>query len=187
MPKILFVLMSLALFAGCGPDRRVMQVDIEGTKTFPRELVGTWKTQDGQWEIEFLPDGYIKEAKIPLGGQRLQPGKILRFDIPKYEGKAEYEPGIWKVFYESEQRELTVVLELKHFYHDVGHHAVEGNNTDILSGSFSEDMSEWTPDLQTFGKVDALIFEGWTLIERKEFVHFEEPQYRGTLVFKKSW
>lgn len=188
--RILFlsaVLCVPAALSGCQRGSRGMEVTLDGKGGFPSELAGTWKTQDAKWEIAFLGDGSIREALIPLGGVRLRPGQTLRFDIPDWQGKAEYVPGVWKVFYAEELRELTVYLEIKHLYNDVGNHAIEGNNTDILSGTLSADMRVWTADLQTMGKIDALMFEGWTLVERRDFINFEEPMYRGTLIFQQAW
>lgn len=184
---IIAVLCLLAGVLGCQQPNQSMIVIIEGDGGFPSELVGVWKTQDEKWEIDFLPDGSIREVRISLGGVRLQPGKTLKFDISDWQGKAEYVPGEWKVFYVEEQRELTVYLEIKHLYNDVGNHAIEGNNIDILSGRLSADMREWVADLQTMGKIEALMFEGWTLVERRELHDFDEPEFRGRLVFRQDW
>lgn len=184
---IIFILCLVSFVLGCQRPNHSMVVVIESDGGFPAELVGVWRTQDEQWEIEFLPDGSIREALFPLGAVRLQPGKTLQFDIPEWQGQAKYVPGQWKVFYVEALRELTVFLEIEHFYNDVGNHAIEGNNTDILSGTFSADMQEWTADLLTMGKIDALMFEGWTLVERKELHDFDEPQFRGRLVFRQDW
>lgn len=187
MPKILFVLMSLVLFAGCGPDHRVMQVDIEGTKTFPRELVGTWKTQDGKWEIVFDDYGKIKETLIPLGEMRLRPGQTVKFEMPRYEGKGEYTAGKWSTFWSQSTMELNVIIVIDHFYQDVGNHAVEGKTTDYLFGTVSQDYVSWTVEQSSSAYIEALIFEGWTLIDRKEMVNDQEPLFHANLVFKKSW
>lgn len=181
------ILTSFALFlllAGCAPLQRDMRVTVAGGGEFPDELAGTWRSEDGKWEVILEPDGEIREALIPLGDIRLQPGKVLTFPT-RFEGKGIFEPGLWEVNYAPKTRELTVTLEIKHFYQDVGNHSVEGFQTDVLAG-FINDEGRWIVELYTSGKIDALIWEGWTLIERREIFSFNEPTNRGELIFTKG-
>lgn len=184
---IIAVLCLLAGVLGCQQPNQSMIVIIEGDGGFPSELVGVWKTQDEKWEIEFLPDGSIREALIPLGSIRLQPGETKTFEMPRFEGRGEFNAGQWSVFWNQEQRELGVVLVIDHFYQDVGNHAVEGASTDFIFGEVSKDFSRWTAVLNTQSYLEALLFEGWTLVERNEMADDKEPIYRGHLIFQQEW
>lgn len=179
---LLFILMSGLYLTGCANPTKVVLL---GNESFPKEVAGVWVSEDKTWTIVFEETGAIEYAIIPLGEIRIQPGKITRFSIPKYEGKGIYEPGDWQVAYSSEGRELGVTLELKHFYQDVGNHAIEGQTTDYLVGRLYEDNKTWIADLQSSGKIEALIFDGWTLKERREMINNPEPEYRGKVVFHK--
>ena len=186
--SILFILISLffILFSGCQSGYKGQEIIVEGEGGFPPQAAGVWKTENGSWEIEFRKDASIVSAVVPLGNIRLYPGKVKKFPIPKYEGKGIFEPGLWQVFYDTNARELTVVLAVDHFYQDVGNHSLEGSQTDYLSGTLDLEAGEWLANVHTQGRIEALIWEGWTLIERKEIVNNPEPIQRDPVLFIKQ-
>lgn len=117
---------------------------------------------------------------------RLYPGKVKKFPIPKYEGKGIFEPGLWRVFYDTATRELTVVLAVDHFYQDVGPDSLEGDQTNILSGTLDLEAGEWLANVFTKGKIEALIWDGWTLIDRKVLTDEPEPVQRDPVLLQKQ-
>ncbi|MBP8605169.1 MAG: hypothetical protein KBI46_04925 [Phycisphaerae bacterium] len=172
--------------SGCGQPHKGVKIIVEGGGKFPAELAGKWVCPEQGWTIELDKNGYIPFMIIPMGRTEMHPGKETSFEIPKYQGKAIYRPGLWTVSWSPATRELGITVELAYFYHDVGNHAVEGSTTDYLIGKVSEDGKTWKPDLQTMGFVDALLFEGWTLKERRNLFDDKEPVWRGEVVFQKE-
>ena len=179
------LVMFSVLFTGCQAGHRGQEIIIEGEGTFPPEAAGVWKTDDDKWEIEFRKDGSIVSAVIPLGNIRLRPGKVKKFPT-RFEGKGVFEPGLWQIYYDTQTSEMTVVLAIDHFYQDVGNHSLEGDQTDFLSGPLDLDTNQWFVDLHTQGKIEVLIWDGWTLLERKDLVTHKEPVQRGSLLFIKQ-
>ncbi len=170
------------LLAGCqGPCR----VYVEGDAEFPKQLAGTWKSEEGSWTIVFKEDGQISLAVIPLGKVTVRPGKVTRFPT-RFGGKGIFEPGIWTVTYIPKDRELTVEIVIKHFLQDVGNHSMEGNQTNVLVGDISDDWSEWQVDWFSMGRFYALLYDGWDLRERRELPDSSEQTLRGSIVLKKE-
>ncbi len=81
---------------------------------------------------------------------------------------------------------MTVVLAVDHFYQDVGPNSLEGDQTNILSGTLDLEAGEWFVDLHTQGKIEALIWDGWTVIDRKVITDETEPVQRDSLLLKKQ-
>ena len=183
--SVVSILVFFACLTGCQSRYKGQEIVIEGEGTFPPEAAGVWKTDKGNWEIEFRKDGSIVSAVIPLGRIRMYPGKVKTLTT-RFKGKGIFEPGLWQVFYEVESGEMTVILETKHFFQDVGRHSVEGNQKDFLSGRLDIEAGEWYADLDTQGKIEALIYDDWTLIERKVITDFQEPVQRDPLLFIKQ-
>ena len=175
----------LSLLSGCQDPRRGVEVIIDGAGQFPDELVGKWVDQKEDWEFVFEPDGRISTSVIALGKVRIVPGEVTRFPT-RFGGKGIFEPGLWTVTYHPEGRELAVEVVIEYFLQDVGNHSMEGHTRDLLVGPVSEDGRRWDVDLFSSGKIEALIYDGWTLIERKEILSFDEPTSRGSLIFEKE-
>ena len=175
----------LSLLSGCQDPGRGVEVIITGDGQFPDELVGKWVDEKEDWEFVFEPDGRISTSVIALGKVRIVPGEVTRFPT-RFGGKGIFEPGLWTVTYHPESRELAVEVVIEHFLQDVGNQSIEGSTPELLVGPVSADGSRWDVDLFTSGKMEALIYDGWTLIERKELFSFDEPSFRGTLIFTKE-
>lgn len=182
--KQLVVLAGCCVFlfgpAGCqniSRGDRGVEVIIEGDGKFPETLAGKWRANKGFWEFVFEPDGRISSAVIALGRVKIIPGQITRF-ATRY-GKGVFEPGLWSVWYSPENRELGVTVVIEHFYQDVGKGAIEGNTTEILVGSISEDIYVWEPDWFSFGRYVVL------MPEPNECFHVSEPEFVASLIFEK--
>lgn len=174
-----FVLSGLLVLGCQGLSNRGVEVVVEGDGEFPEFLVGRWKANGKSgWELVFEPDGTISSAVIALGRIKMTPGKVTRLPT-RYGGKAVFEPGLWTVFYSPEHRELSVQVVIEHFYQDLGPHAIEGNNTDILVGPVSQDGKVWRAEWFMLGKYIALI------PEPNEFSNVTEPLFRKSLIFEK--
>ena len=150
---ILFVC-SLAVFIpiGCqNPTKLKSGVDVivDGEGQFPASLAGTWKSNDGVWEIVFDAEGKISSAIISLGRVRIKPGQVTTVPM-KLGGKGIFEPGQWTVQYLQEQRELIVEIKIDYFRTELGDDIVKGRTHDFFVGSVSEDGKLWWADRFTF-------------------------------------
>ena len=151
MKRVLFlVCVSLILFLGnCQEHKNKVEVIIQGGGKFPDFLVGTWKANNGSWEIVFEPDGKISSAVISLGLVRIKPGQVTTIPM-KLGGKGEFEPGVWTVQYLQKQRELIVEIVIDSFRAELGDDIVRGSTRDFFIGPVSQDGKLWWVERYTF-------------------------------------
>lgn len=154
MKKIFIILCLLSVFfTGCqGPvKQKPVEVTIEGGGKFPGFLAGRWEADEGGWQFLFEPNGIISSMVHSMGRVELEPGKTAR--VPMKMGKKSiFEPGEWIVDYESATRILTVKIELKHFYTEIGTGTIKGSFSDVFIGPVSEDKLIWNANWTTFLK-----------------------------------
>ncbi|UCC98854.1 MAG: hypothetical protein JSW66_02965 [Phycisphaerales bacterium] len=143
---ILFVCSLFAsLLYGChnhAGNEGGVEVIIEGGRSFPDFLVGTWKAERGGWEFVFEPDGTISSAVVSLGRVRLKPGQVTTVPM-QLDGEGVFRPGPWAVQYSYEQRELIVDIKIEDFRIELGEGVVKGRTQDIFVGSISGDGRLW--------------------------------------------
>lgn len=155
-----------------------VEVVIEGDGAFPEELAGRWKSNKGNWEFVFEPNGVISSSVINLAGAKIVPGRVTR-NPARAGGESVYKPGQWLVHYSPETRELLVEVVIDFFHQDIGAAAIEGNTTDILLGTVSEDGKMWRVEWFFLARYVAYT------PEPKEFENITEPRFRGSLIFEK--
>ena len=143
---LLMVYVSLAAaLAGCrnpAADNDGVEVTVDGDGQFPAFLVGTWKAEDGGWELVFEPDGKISSAIVSIGRAKLQPGRTTTVPM-QMGGKGVYKPGLWTVQYFRERRELIVEIAIDQFRVELGDNVIQGRTRDFFVGSVSADGRYW--------------------------------------------
>ena len=159
---------------------KAVEVVIEGDGQFPQFLVGKWKADKGGWEINFDPDGKISSAVVSMGRIRVKPGEITQVPM-KMDGKSIFEPGQWLVHYNSDSRELTVTIVIKHFYMELGDSTLDGDITDVITGTVDENGNFWRATDTTYSNITGHI------PNQDNFDFSSDPTYGFTteLVFKK--
>lgn len=182
-PKIILIFVFVFFVSGCGSDFRKTKVVITGSDSrngFPESLAGKWEAvvEKPVFSVTLNADGSIHSAVIPLGAVEMFPGKTSRFKT-KYGGKGIFKPGPWKLYYDTDTKDLLVEIVIEDFYQDLGPHALKGNITDIFMGEVDIENGEWTADWFSYGKYTAL------LPEPNEFYNSPEPEYRRSVIFKK--
>ena len=146
----LIVCFFLVLLLGnCQQHKKSVEVIIQGSEQFPDFLVGTWKVDNGVWEIVFEPDGTIESAVISLGHVRIKPGQITTIPM-KLGGKGVFEPGMWTVQYLHQQRELIVEIAIENFHTELNGEIVRGSTRDFFIGPVSNDGKLWWAERYTF-------------------------------------
>jgi hypothetical protein len=149
---LLVCILSVFIPIGCQNSTKLksgVDVIVDGDGQFPASLAGTWKSNDGIWEIVFGPDGTISSAVISLGRVRIRPGQVTTVPM-KLGGKGIFKPGQWTVQYLQEQRELIVEIKIDYFRTELGNDVVKGQTHDFFVGSVSEDCQLWWADRFTF-------------------------------------
>ena len=144
----LIICSSVLLAIGCRSfveSRSGVEVIIDGDGRFPASLVGTWKSDNGAWEIVFEPDGSISSAVVSLGRVRMIPGRVTIVPM-KLGGRGVFEPGQWTVQYMQEQRELIVEIVIDRFRVEMEDNVVRGRSRDFFVGAVSEDGTSWWAD-----------------------------------------
>ncbi len=128
------------LMAGCQdntihPGRQVAP----NKKTFPEFLSGTWRGDNMGWELVIEPNGSISSAVVAFGQTRMEPNK--KKDIQgKGGGHGAYEAGDFVIEYDTENREITISLELKDIYMYMVEAELKGSIEYLISGTVSEDQ-----------------------------------------------
>ena len=180
----LFVV-SLSVIAGCQEpvvstpkELKPVEVIIDGDGKFPESMAGTWKANEMSWEFTFEKDGTILEATIAMGSMPIIPGQMKT--VPLIEGgEGVYDPGQWTVQYSPTTRELIVNVVMERIRLQVGEQILDGESTDTLMGTISEDGKTWTADWHSFPRYTAYTPDPMPLINKDKF----NPQ--ATLIFTK--
>ncbi|MFA6176063.1 MAG: hypothetical protein WC765_05745 [Phycisphaerae bacterium] len=129
---------------------RAVEVIVEDSNQFPEFLVGRWKAEGNRgWEFVFERNGTISSIVHTLGTVHLKPNEITTVPM-KMDGQSIYEPGKWVVDYEPTTNILTVEIDLKSFYLEIGTGTVEGSCSDIFTGPISENKLIWRVNWVTF-------------------------------------
>jgi len=137
--------LSVSLSGGCqkkAANSNGVEVLVDGDGQFPAFLVGTWKADQGGWEIVLGPDGKISSAVVSLGRVKMVPGKVTTIPM-ELGGKGVFQPGLWTVQYLQEQRELIVEIAIESFRVDLGENIVQGRTRDFFVGEVSKDGTLW--------------------------------------------
>ena len=148
-PLLVCIAMMMFQLAGCQNTNQAVEVIIDDGWSFPHFLVGKWKAETHNWEFVLEADGTISSAVISFGRIRMKPGEVTKVPM-KMGGKSVFEPGEWTVHWAGAERELTVVIRLKHFYAELGGGVLEGKSTDVLVGEVSDDGRVWLVDWTSF-------------------------------------
>lgn len=145
MKRLIVLYGCILLFGGCqelSRSKSGVDVTIEGDGQFPQAIAGRWKSNEDGWEFVFEPDGTISSAVIDSGFISVEPAKRTA-KKPMKVGKAIYKLGQWTVQYTPASRELGVVVVVDFFHVDIGETWLEGNSTDWIVGTVSEDYQTW--------------------------------------------
>ena len=188
MRKIFMGTVVLAVFIllnGCDSGQKLindpnMQVNLIGTDSFPRQLVGRWRSDRFGWEIEFAKNGAISSIVHPLGNIEVSEGHETSVPLI-FNGKGVVRPGKWIVEYDKTTRNLTVEINLDSFVFQKLEDVVEGKSKDIFSGPISGDGTQWEAFWQTYPEYIIT-----TDIYNKKVLPIDDEQHdAGVLIFQK--
>jgi len=125
-----------------GTTEKTVQVTVDGDGQFPEYLAGRWKTEEGEWEFIFEPDGQISSAVVSIGQVTMKPGQTTTVPM-ELGGKGVFKPGQWSVQYMQEQRKLLVEIAIDYFHTELGENTIEGQTRDFFTGTVSTDGTLW--------------------------------------------
>jgi hypothetical protein len=144
--------LCLLTFVGCRvvpPQKKTVDVYIDGNGKFPSYLVGKWQTEQGDWEIAFKPNGTIEHAVISLGKVKITPGHTTT--VPMLGGgKGTFTPGKWTVRYFQEQKQLIVEIVIYSFRIELGSSVVHGKTREFFSGFITENSNVWQAERYSY-------------------------------------
>jgi len=122
---------------------------VEGGDAFPAFLVGTWRAEDESgWEITFEPNGTISSAVIAFGKVRIRPNQKTEVHGRKGEPGI-FEAGDCEAYYDQLSREMSVVIDMKRIYAEIGGGIIDGTAKYYIAGSISEEGEVWDTDVST--------------------------------------
>jgi hypothetical protein len=121
---------------------------VQSSKQFPGFIAGTWKGDKLGWEIVFAPDGTITSAVIALGQVRIKPNQIT--EVQGREGEPGiFEAGDCEVEYDIESREMSVTIEMKRVFAEIGRGTLDGTCGYFIVGGILEDKKTWDAEVFT--------------------------------------
>jgi hypothetical protein len=151
--KRLVVLLVCSLIilplGGCQHDKRTAKRNVETKGEFPAFLVGTWRAEDESgWEITFEPNGTISSAVIAFAKVKIRPNQTTKVHGHKGEPGI-FEAGDCEAYYDQLSREMSVVIDMKHIYAEIGGGIIDGTAKYYIAGSISEEGEVWDADVST--------------------------------------
>jgi len=142
---ILFALFCLFFFTNCQSNRS--GISAGGKSVFPAELAGTWRTDDGKWQMSFNPDGSLHSIKYHFNAEPMlisEGGGSDYFKDKPESVRSIYIFGENSVRYDEKTLELTVEVAIERFEIKRPMGKLEGNMMDRFTGAVSSDKKTWT-------------------------------------------
>jgi hypothetical protein len=142
---ILFALFSLFFFANCQDNHS--GISAGGKSRFPPELAGTWRTDDGKWQMSFEPDGSLHSIKYYFNPEPMlisEGGGTDYFKDKPDSVRSIYVFGENSVRYNEKTLVLTVEVAIEHFEIKRPMGRLVGNMMDKFTGRVSGDKKTWT-------------------------------------------
>ena len=140
---ILFALSSLFFFANCQNNHSDMKAG--GESGFPAELSGTWRTDDGKWQMSFNPDGSLYSIKYYFNAEPMVISEGGGSDLFRDGSvRSVYIFGDHSVSYDRENSVLAVEIAIEDFELNRPMGKLEGNMMDKFAGGISGDKKTWT-------------------------------------------
>ena len=106
------------------------------------KIAGTWKSDDGLWEITISKDGKIASALIPMCVKELKPNHTTEVEMIDG-GKSYFETGDFTLSYDETNNYMEVMLEITNIDVRLGENVVQGNTVYVYSGNLSNDSGGW--------------------------------------------
>ncbi len=150
------LVLILPVLTGCQEStdtKNATEGIIEGDRQLPKFISGKWEVDGSMWEIVFGPGNTLLYAVIPLGQVKIRPNQTTELQGRKGEPGI-FEAGDCEVDYDPQSREMSVNIEVKRVYLDMGS-IMEGTCGYFLVGDFSEDGETWYADV--FTKLDLAV------------------------------
>ena len=150
------IVFAFSILAGCQEStetKNATERAIKDDRQFPKFVSGKWEGDKWGWEMVFGPENTLSSAVIPLGRVKIRPYQTTEVQGRKGEPGI-FEAGDCEVKYDIESREMSVTIEMKRVYMDMGG-IVDGSCAYFLVGDFSEDGKIWYADV--FTKLDLAV------------------------------
>ena len=172
-------LLVFILMAGCQDNAVQSKRQVNSNKkTFPEFLAGTWRGDRLGWVLVIEPDGSISSAVVAFGQTWMEPNKKLDVE-GRGGGYGTYEAGDFAIEYDTENREITVSLELKDIYMYMVKAELKGSIEYLISGTVSEDQK--TIDAEVFTEMNLAYL---TPVEGTGTTPGEKPKFEQTGMFQ---
>ena len=149
--KLIIICISILSIFGCNTKNKYVDVIVDGNGQFPKQLAGTWKSDNDMWEIALEPDGTISWAIISLGYVKIIPGKTTIVPMAMG-GEGIFKPGLWTVRYLQNQHDLIIEIIIEDFRTELGTDILYGKTHDVFSGTVSNDGDFWWTDRYSYSE-----------------------------------
>lgn len=158
------VLLSLVVFLagfaqliGCTPNTSGglagSAVSAAGKKSsFPKFLVGTWKTESSRWVFTFERDGRISKM-THFGGMEFDVNEGGLVEQWREGIEAAYMLGPCEARYNPDTRELSVTVVIEYYVINFPDGSMEGSFHDYLTGPVSKDGKTWNASWTSIGEI----------------------------------
>ncbi|MHC4158276.1 MAG: hypothetical protein ACYSSO_04265 [Planctomycetota bacterium] len=151
MRQLLICSLFLLFLGGCnglGRDEVGVEQAIEGEGEFPEFLVGTWRAKGRSgWEVVLEPDGTISSAVIRFARVRIRPNQKTEIRVGKKGKLGIFEAGDCEAYYDPTTHDMSIIIEMKRVYAEMGGGVVDGTCKYYISGIISEEGENWDTDV----------------------------------------
>jgi len=102
---------------------------------FPAVAAGVWENEEYGWIFRIEKDGRLSKIRHTIGRAALKADETASFPLIN-NGMAIIEPGPWCVQYDGKNGFITIEINIKRFYYDLGGgNVVKGSSRDVFMGS----------------------------------------------------
>ncbi|MEJ5259787.1 MAG: hypothetical protein WHS88_06315 [Anaerohalosphaeraceae bacterium] len=196
MGKILSFSLFIPFFVGCSgkiqdvrtlsssDETSVSQVLLINAKKFPSEAAGVWINEDYGWILRIEKDGRLSKIRHTIGRAALKTGETTSVPLIN-NGHAVIEPGPWYVQYDGKIQTVTIEINIRNFFYDIGGgNVVKGSSRDVFMGPLPQKGEDrWVLNWLSFPEYIASTGD-------KEFLDYKLPfepgdEDKGEIVFQR--
>jgi hypothetical protein len=126
--------------------------NIQQRISFPKFLVGTWKTENSRWVFTFERDGRISKM-THFGGMEFDVNEGGLVEQWREDIEAAYMLGPCEALYNPDTRQLSVTINVEYWIITFPDGSLEGSFHDYLNGPVSKDGKTWNASWTSIGEI----------------------------------
>lgn len=141
LPFTILAFCLILLIAGCQPGkvRNNQKIDYS-------PIAGTWKAEEGVWQVTISKEGKVVSVIHPLGTVEVKPNKTVYAEM-KDGSQSSYTGGDFTLIYDPDRREMEVTIKMEKIHVKYLDNEIIGTTETIIGGYLSGDFMVWDVDM----------------------------------------